>query len=648
MSLECHSPPPTYIGVKLGSFQIGAECSHRPHVQNKQRVSSLFPKPPPFWTVCRKEPQSKHPILGLGLQRRSGALDSHTGDPFAFARYILSGSNFGASAARREAMSSAPGSQMRSWFGLCIICVPCWQLALCLQKPRQQVWLKDLCAWLRLHNRRPHRFGAKVGSSEAELEERLQYGRCAHVRRLLRRNELSKEQLDMLEPHWHVFQPSTSTAEANRTAWLEDLCAWLRLHKRRPYHFVGIVGLNESAVEERLQYKRCSQVRSLHRKNALSQSQLDMLEPFWNEVQLSATTAEATRTAWLEYFCAWLGLHRRRPRRLRAKVGLSETELEEQLQYARWTKVRALRRKDQLSQKHVDMLQPVWNDFLLGTSDAELKRTAWIEQLLAWLRLHKRRPRRLHTKVHLNEAEKEEQLYYFRCKLVGKLHHREKLDQNHVDMLQPVWHQMQPLFSTARLKQTTWLEDLCAWLKLHKRRPYHFEGRPSLNETELEEQLQYRRCSQVRKLRRRKELSQKQLDILQPFEKELELQRSPSWLEDLCTWLRLHKRRPYHFEGKPALNESEVEERLQYWRCSAVRKLLRRHALSKEQLDMLQPFRTQIEAQGPSRAVGRRPREDWLEDLCDWLRFHRRRPRRLGTEIESWLHDLSSGICLGN
>ena len=43
-----------------------------------------------------------------------------------------------------------------------------------------------------------------------------------------------------------------------------------------------------------------------------------------------------------------------------------------------------------------------------------------------------------------------------------------------------------------------------------------------LNEEELDEQLQHARCEKVRQLLHDKELSQKQLDMLQPF-----------WLEDL-------------------------------------------------------------------------------------------------------------------
>ena len=440
---------------------------------------------------------------------------------------------------------------------LLIICVSCLQLALCLQTPaavrpgaRQTVWLEDLCAWLRLRKRRPRRFGARVGLSETELEERLQYKRCSQVRRLYRKHALSQNQLDML-------LPLENELGLQRRHWLEELCAWLSLHKRRPHHFEGTVGLNESQVEERLQYKRCAAVRRLHRRNELSQKQLDMLQPFWNEIQIS-TTAVEKRTAWVEDLCAWLRLHKRRPHRFRAKGGcLNSTELEERLQYQRCESVVRLRRRNELSQEHLHMLQPFENE-------TGLQCTHWLGDLCAWLRLHERRPRRLRAKVGLNQTELEELVQYGRCSRVRKLHRRNELSQQQLDMLQPLWSKIQLDTTAVEAKRTAWVEDLRAWLRIHKRCPRHFERQAKLNGTELQEKLQYERCTRVRRL-------------------------------------------------------------------------LRTNALSEEHLNMLQPFRSRIEAGNPSRAAGRLPRADWLEDLCDWLQFHRRRPRPLGTKTEPWL-----------
>ena len=186
-------------------------------------------------------------------------------------------------------------------------------------------------------------------------------------------------------PWWQLvlvcLQPPISARPRLQQAnWLEELCAWLRCHKRRPYHFEERVGLNETEVEERLQYRRCAEARKLHRKNKLSQSQLGMLQPFENEIGLR-------RLHGLQGLLAWTQHHKRRPRSMQTKVGLNETELEEQLQYRRWAKVRSLYRKNQLTQKQRDMLQPLWNEILLDDSCAELKRTTCVEKLCAWLRV---------------------------------------------------------------------------------------------------------------------------------------------------------------------------------------------------------------------------------------------------------------------
>ena len=519
---------------------------------------------------------------------------------------------------------------------------PFWskfQLDASFAEIKRTACIQNMCSWIRLHKRKPRRFQTRARLNETEQEEKLQYAQWIKVRSLHRRDQLTQKQLDVLESVWHKMQP---------TAWLEELCAWLRLHKRRPSCFKEKVGLTETELEERLQYGRCAHVRRLLRRNGLSKEQLDMLEPHWHVVQPSTSTAEAKRTAWLEDLCAWLRLYKRRPRRFQAKVGLNETELEEQLQYKRCQQVGKLHRRGKLGQKHFDMLQPVWHEIEPLCPIARLTQTAWLEELIAWLQLRKRKPRHLEGRLDLNQSELEERTQYRRCSLVRRLLRRNDLNEGQLDMLQPYLTIIQPPTSFAEAKRTAWLEVLCAWLRLHRRRPYHFQRRVGLNESELEERMQYGRCWQVGRLRGKNQLNQEQLDMLQPFLHLIQPATSAAetkrtaWLKDLCAWLHLHKRRPYHFERAFGLNKTEREEYLQYRRCVKVRGLLRRNALSKEQLDMLQPFRSKIETREPNRAAGRRPRADWLEDLCDWLQFHRRRPRPFGTETEPWHHEFSN------
>ena len=293
--------------------------------------------------------------------------------------------------------------------------------------------------------------------------------------------------------------------------------------------------------------------------------------------------------------------------------------------------MRNMRWRDQLCQKQLDLLQPFDNE--IG-----IPRAHWLEGLCAWLRLYERRPRCFKTTVGLNKAELEEHLQYRRCIDVRRLLKENALSQRHLDMLEPFRYKFHLCNSTSELKRRAWLEDTCAWLRLYKRSPCYIGKDANLNETELQEQLQYRRCNHVRTLMRRSALSKEHLDVLQPVLKVIqpsnaELVRT-AWLEDLCAWLRLHKRRPRWFRTQVGLNQTELQEKLQHRRCSEVRKLLRRNALSKEQLDVLQPFQSKIEARSPSRAADRRSRADWLEDLCDWLRFHGRRPRAFGTLLD--------------
>lgn len=206
----------------------------------------------------------------------------------------------------------------------------------------------------------------------------------------------------------------------------------------------------------------------MYYKNQLSQKQQDMLQPFWNEFLLDTSHLELKRTACVEKMCAWLRIQKRRPHQLQRKASSSEAEREEQSQYARWAKVRSLYRRNQLSPKQLNMLQPFLNELLLDTSQAELRQTACVEQLCSWLRIHKRRPRPIRSKACLNEAEREEQLQYARWTKVRNMQRRDQLGQKQLAVLQP-------FASEIGVPRTNWLESLCAWLNLHGRRPRCFQ-----------------------------------------------------------------------------------------------------------------------------------------------------------------------------
>ena len=488
-----------------------------------------------------------------------------------------------------------------------------------VQKERNE-WLEELCAWLRHHKRKPRCLESCIGNNETELEENKQWRRCSAVRKLARQGRLSPEQLDMLKPFWAYI--SVQDVQNERNEWLEELCAWLRHHKRKPRCLESCIGNNETELEERRQTRRCKAVRALARQGSLSQEQLAMLEPFW--AYISVQDVHKERGEWLEKLCAWLRHHKRKPRRPRSCIGLNETEREESKQERRCQAVRRWAQRGRLSQEQLEMLEPFW--VYISATGVEERRAVCLEELCAWLRHHKRKPRYFALCAGLNESELEERKQNQACSNVRDLSGRGLLSHEQLSKLKPFWTYISAC--GVREQQNARVEELCAWLRQHKRKPRRVEYRIGLNETELEERRQERRYQTVRRLARQGSLSQQQLDVLKPFWAYISAdhvqQQRNEWLEELCAWLRHHKRKPRCLESCIGNNETELEERRQTRRCKAVRALARQGSLSQEQLAMLEPFWAYISVQDVQKE-----RNEWLEELCAWLRHHKRKPRCL-------------------
>ncbi|CAJ1331156.1 unnamed protein product [Effrenium voratum] len=152
---------------------------------------------------------------------------------------------------------------------------------------------------------------------------------CAPGMRWAQRGRLSQEQLEMLEPFWVYI--SATGVEERRAVCLEELCAWLRHHKRKPRYFALCAGLNESELEE----------------------QLAMLEPFWAYISVPDVHKDVHKegSKWLKELCAWLLQHKRKPRYFDSerRSALNETQQEER-QANRCRRLRCNARKGHLSQ----------------------------------------------------------------------------------------------------------------------------------------------------------------------------------------------------------------------------------------------------------------------------------------------------------
>ncbi|CAJ1409447.1 unnamed protein product [Effrenium voratum] len=291
-------------------------------------------------------------------------------------------------------------------------------------------WLEELLAWLRVHKRKP-----RNGLSKAEEEEKRNYRRYERVRKLVRQERLSQEQLELLQPFWAIIFPNGMLTR--KEAWLEELCAWLRVHKRKPRWFAAKDGLSEAEAEENRQSRGFSRVQRKAQEKRLSQQQLEMLRPFWATILPDDSLTR--QKVWLEELCAWLNLHKRKPRWLASTAQLNETEEEESRQRRRYDRVQRLAQQKSLCQWQLDMLQPFWATLFPKDSLTLPRRKTWLDELCSWLRLHERRPRFFATREGLNETEEEEKKQYGRCFRVRRLARQKRLSHEQLEMLQPYW-----------------------------------------------------------------------------------------------------------------------------------------------------------------------------------------------------------------
>lgn len=153
-----------------------------------------------------------------------------------------------------------------------------------------------------------------------------------------------------------------------------------------------------------------------------------------------------------------------------------------------------------------------------------------------------------------------------------------------------------------------WVTDLCAWLQSAGRRPRYDVQK---------ERLHAHRFKQARKLWLRNTLNAAEKELIRSTYPELtqeKLLNRASWLalQDLCTWMSTHQRRPHH------VNEDAVERR-QSLRLSRSLRRRREGKLSHAETEMLQN----------ALQLTVRP---WLLIMVAWVRFYERLPRLFAKE----------------
>ncbi|OLQ08779.1 hypothetical protein AK812_SmicGene7698 [Symbiodinium microadriaticum] len=224
-----------------------------------------------------------------------------------------------------------------------------------LWTPEPRGWLINLCAWLQSAGRRP-RYDVK--------EERLHAHRFKQARKHWLRNTLNAAEKELIRSAY----PGLAVEKLpNRMSWLalQDLCAWMSTHQRRPQQ------LSEDVVERR-QSLRLSRTLKRLREGKLSKAESELLRD----------ALQNTVRPWLPIMVAWVRFYERLPR-------LFAKEHDERLQNRRWKRANRLLSMNVLTQAERNLMLSC----LSWKRELSERPRACLLGLRAWIFTHARRPR---------------------------------------------------------------------------------------------------------------------------------------------------------------------------------------------------------------------------------------------------------------
>ncbi|CAJ1425541.1 unnamed protein product, partial [Effrenium voratum] len=190
-------------------------------------------------------------------------------------------------------------------------------------------WLQELCLFLEERGRLPSR------GQLADSHEHRQAVRLHKARKALRQKKLSAVEAERFSKALALTENDEKAATQPRQ-WLQELSEFLQRN-------------GKPKREEKLMTKRWAMARAELRQNSLSDEELQMLEPWMD--QLRANSAEPVEVrSWVQELVDWIHREKRLPSRH------PSAEQEERSQGVRLKNARAMRKKGSLSEAEVQLL----------------------------------------------------------------------------------------------------------------------------------------------------------------------------------------------------------------------------------------------------------------------------------------------------
>ncbi|CAE7567409.1 unnamed protein product [Symbiodinium sp. CCMP2592] len=221
--------------------------------------------------------------------------------------------------------------------------------------PEPRGWLTNLCAWLQSAGRRP-RYDVQ--------NERLYAHRFKQARKLWLSNTLNAAETDLIRS---AYPGLARDKLPNRVSWLvlQNLCAWMSTHQRRPQQ------LSEDVVERRQSVRLWKTFKRL-REGKLTHA----------ESELFQDALQQTVRPWLPIMIAWVRFYERLPRFFAKDHG-------ERLQNRRWKEANRLLSLNALTQAERKLMLGC----LSWKQELSERPRACLVGLRAWIFTHSRRPR---------------------------------------------------------------------------------------------------------------------------------------------------------------------------------------------------------------------------------------------------------------
>eukprot|EP00931_Biecheleriopsis_adriatica_P017455 TRINITY_DN12529_c0_g1_i3.p1 TRINITY_DN12529_c0_g1~~TRINITY_DN12529_c0_g1_i3.p1 ORF type:complete len:766 (-),score=129.12 TRINITY_DN12529_c0_g1_i3:528-2747(-) len=517
-------------------------------------------------------------------------------------------------------------------------------------------WVLNLTEWVTRHQQIPSQYAS-------EREEKLQGKKLVRLGMQYRRGQLTPRELAEVNSVSEMKQIVERWNGTYIRPWLQDLLRWFKAHSTSPSSSQDETKKLQLGRVRRLAELYCrGELTSAEEELVAAETALDLHRKKWDLLrERSRPGQRAAKKSTIENIreiLAWVTKHRRQPKLVSRSVP------EQRLAY----------NLEKLWQEHTQGKMSQEESCLLQSTRIRLKR---IQEILAWVEIHKRRP----TQYASDSTERGLAKTLWKS---SKLEGQGGLKEDESSLLREVDRISE---SSSRAKTAAKLHEVLAWVETHKRRPTQHasdgtergfayslrrlvkleaQGKPSAKKmVKLQEVLAWVEVHKRRPLQSASDITERRLSYsfqnlvaddnrgdLEDNESSL-LNRIRSIakssppatkaapldvkLRELLAWVESHKRHP-------AWHAPDITERRLAWSLGKLARLENRGDLKDDEASLLQKVRSIAQSNPSAGKVAK------LHELLAWVKVRKRRPARHASDVTErrLAYSLENLVSLGN